>query len=501
MSSTAPNVQMISVALSQPDLAIEPGATAHVVVTMANRQEEQDRISLEVEGVDVEWYSIPVSAVNVPPGGQAEARINFRVARASENLAGSYPFLVRAQALETGAQAVAQGTLIVKPFSALQVEISPRRATATFFHPLNDFEVSVQNLGNVEETLDLYASDPEDGCAYEFDEEHVALKAGQSQLVLLAARPRISALIGGARLYGFTVSARSAVDGYVSADAHGQIEKHALISPLLGIFLLLLASAAGGWALFRPHPPLPIQIHSFRADPSKVMSGQQVTLTWDVTPTYRQLILSHRVGADGVRIVDSTLPSAAGHFEVTPAMPKTTYMLEARGGAGQKTVDRQLEVNVAPQPPPPAPVVTSFRADPPVIHQGDSVVLSWEGNAANGFILDPGNNQLGPLSRSLQVTPIATGDSEDVVYTLRPVGASFNPGKSKQVKIRVAPKDVSIAQVNLFSARPDMPYIGDAVKLRWKVSYAASVHIDADKGSSPGDVPRSGSYSIPVSDV
>src|SRR6185436_13137445 len=186
------DMQRVAVTLSEYDVFIEPGSVAQLVVTMTNQQSTPDRLTLEVEGVDVEWYMIPVAAVNVAPGAQASERIVFKLARNSENRAGTYPFLVRVQAMETGEVGVAQATLVVKPFSSLQVELAPKRGVSTFFHALNDFEVNLANLGNAEETLELYADDPEDECAYEFDMERVTLKPGQTAAVPLAMRPKAS---------------------------------------------------------------------------------------------------------------------------------------------------------------------------------------------------------------------------------------------------------------------------------------------------------------------
>src|SRR6185369_14457729 len=241
MAASMTDIHKIQVSLSETDIAIDPGSVTQLIVTLSNQQETADRLSLEIEGIDVEWYAIPVPAVNVAPGEQATLKVPFRVARTSDNRAGTYPFLVRVQAMETGEVGVAQATLIVKPFNSLQMELNPKRNVATFFRPLNDFEVTIANQGNAEETLELFANDPDDGCAYEYDTDRITLKPGQTQTVPLAIRPKVSAILGGSRLYGFTATARSIADSYISANAHGQIEKHALISPLLGIFVLLLA--------------------------------------------------------------------------------------------------------------------------------------------------------------------------------------------------------------------------------------------------------------------
>ena len=133
------DVQKIVVTLSEPDLVIEPGTAGRLAVTMINRQDAPDRLLLEVEGIDIEWYNIPVPAVNLAPGAQVTERINFKVARNSANRAGSYPFLIRVVAMETGEVGVAQAMLTVKPFDSLQLELSPKRAVATFFPPAQRF--------------------------------------------------------------------------------------------------------------------------------------------------------------------------------------------------------------------------------------------------------------------------------------------------------------------------------------------------------------------------
>ncbi|HLJ55098.1 MAG TPA: hypothetical protein VKT77_08645, partial [Chthonomonadaceae bacterium] len=315
MATSIMDVHKIVVSLSEPDLSIEPGTVAQLTVTMTNHQESADRLSLEIEGIDVEWYAIPVPAVNVSAGAQAVLKVPFRVARSSSNRAGTYPFLVRVQAMETGEVGVAQASLNVKPYSALQAELNPKRVVATFFHPLNDVDVTIANDGNVEETLDLFASDPDDECAYEYDADRITVKPGQTVTVPLAVRPKVASLIGGTRIYGYTASARSTDDSYISANAHGQVEKHALISPLLGIFLLLLGLGGGAFIAFRPKPPEPIKIYKFAAVPSTVEQGRTTTLTWEVTglaPTERHLILSHQVGENGTPITDGELPADAG---------------------------------------------------------------------------------------------------------------------------------------------------------------------------------------------
>jgi hypothetical protein len=513
-------MQKIQVALSETNIAIEAGGTAQLVVTLANHQETADRLMLEVEGLDVEWYSIPVSAVNVAPGAQASERILFKVARNSENLADAYPFLVRVKAMETGEVGVAQAILTVQPFDLLQVDLNPKRAVATFLRPINEFETIVANHGNQERTFDLYASDPDDACAYEFDTDRISLRPGQAAHIPLVTRPRTSAVLGSAQLYGFTVNVRATNDAYVSASTHGQLEKRALISPLLGIFLILLTFSGFAAWLFWPKPPVEMKVRDFVAtpvnmtpgqptprpisnDPDRnanrpvfVAYGQKVLLSWDVTPGFKQLIIKQRVGTDGADVPDpGEQRNPVGSITVEPKHPVTIYTLILRGEHQPEKIQR-LIVQVGPPPPVQKPRILSFSATPAVIHQGEMVMLSWSSTGAEKIILDPGNYEVSRFEQTRQIRL-----DEDTTFTLRAFSKDDKMAPAlSTTKVRVVPRDVCIAEIRGFRVVNDPVYIGDKVRLRWSTAYARSVRIDSDKGPAVGVVasPGSGTIEVPM---
>lgn len=485
MATSITDVQKIVVTLSEPDVIVEPGTVTQLTVTILNQQEAPDRLSLEIEGIDVEWYAIPVPAVNLAAGAETALKVPFRVARSSSNRAGTYPFLVRVQAMETGEVGVAQASLNVKPYNALQAELNPKRIVSTFFHPLNDVEVTIANDGNVDETLDLFASDPDDGCAYEYDTDRITVKPGQTTTVLLAVRPRATALIGGTRIYGFTASARSTDDSYVSANSHGQVEKHALVSPLLGIFFLLLGIAGAGYVAFRPKPPEPIIINKFRAVPSIVEQGRNTTLTWEVSGLAaggRHLLLSHKVGEKGQEITDGELPTDAGKQDVVPELPFTVYTLTARGTRDQKQKIDKVTVTVNKAPAPLKPVIKNFVVNPRKIHVGDSINISWTAINTTQFYLDPGNKQFSRFVESTVDSPI-----QDTEYKIR----AFNEKgdvDTKTIAIKVVPVNVCIAEIGGLGVK-STPFVGIPIKLKWSTRYARGVRIDStDPNINVGEV-------------
>lgn len=495
MSSTISEIQKIVVSLSESDIILEPGSVGQLIVTMTNRQESSDRLMLEIEGVDVEWYRIPMPALNLAPGETSTARVNFKVPRDSSSRADTYPFLVKVQAMETGEEGLSQASLVVKPFNNLQLEMDVKRVVATFLHPLNDLEVTISNFGNAEETLELFASDPEDECVYEFDADRITLRPGQTEIIPLAVRPKNSSIVGGMRLYGFTASARSVEYSYIHANVHGQIEKRALISPLLGIFLLLLIfGGAGAWT-FRPRAPIPIVINSFATPIKTVTSGQEASLSWDVSPAGSQIILYKRTGPEGEEVALGEQKNLVGSITVKPDMPFTIYKIVVREH-GLPDRDQSLKIDVMPPPVPEKPVIKFFKAEPAVIHIGESAMLSWETSNAKDLILDPGDIRLSQFQQSHSVTP-----DQDTTYQLRAIGVDDKmKAASKNCNVRVVPKDVCTAEIHSFAGPKGDVYIGSTVRLRWRTAYAASARIDSDHGAVGDVVPSSGSQDVIVNE-
>jgi len=448
---------VIAVELSTTDVAIEAGQTAQLDVAITNQHETDDHVALEIEGIDVEWYALPVPSVTVAPGETKHARVLFKVGRSSDIAAGTYPFLVRARGMETGESGIQQAALTVKPFSALQVELDPKRATSTLLYRAPIFDIRVANLGNREETLDLYASDPEDHCAYEFEKDRVTVKAGATETVPMAAEPRSRPLVGSARLYQFNVTARSATDAYVSSSVSGQLERKAVLSTIVASLMMLALVVAGGWWLFRPRP---VTVRSFTAEPLQVVAGEPVTLAWDIENP-----------GEGTYISPGNLPikSAVGSVTVTPQIP-TTYVLTARGG-GRRVV-RQISVIVVPKPLPPRARIIEFRADHRKVHQGDVVTLSWRVDGAKELVLNPIGTLNARMDRSRQVMPEAT-----TTYVLSAQGADGDV-VMKSVAVEVVPPTTSIADIRAFRAEPPTISAGQTATLKWSVENAVAVELD-----------------------
>ena len=453
---------MIQVELSTAEITIEPGSTVQLAITITNHQTHDDHIFIEIEGVDVEWYALPVSSMNLGVGTSQVIRALFKIQRTNSSLAGTYPFLVRARSMETGEAGIQQATLIVLPFSSLQVELSTRRVISTFFKHSHSIDVIVTNLGNHEESIDLYATDPDNSGAYEFEKDRLSLKPGHSETVALQAEPVDRQVIGATRLYGFTVTARSTEHSFVSSNATGQIERHAMVSVLALTAIIAIILATIGYFVFRSKP---IVIHAFSVTPRQITAGDTVTVTWDVANA-----------TDGVTLMPENIHKGSTGSEKVILNASTDIVLTARSGSNK--LSESIPVVVTPAAPPATPTVSAFTSSQKRIHEGETVTLSWKAQGVKTIVLNPlGVQKEWPLYTSQEVKPERT-----TTYEL----AAQGPGGtiSKSLTVEVVPTTASVAEITLFKAVKDKIITGQATTINYSTDNAASVDIDPAVGSN-----------------
>lgn len=456
---------MIRVELAAAELSVEPGATAQLTVTVTNKGESADHLAIDIEGIDVEWYAIPVPSVLVAPGESATVRVLFKVPRSSGCLAGTYPFIVRVRGMESGGSGLQQGTLVVKPFSSLHLEINPKRGSSTYFSPVDVREVTVGNLGNRPETLDLFASDPEDACGYEFDTERITVQPGHSETVHLSIEPRVRPVLGSTRLYGFTVTARSTQNSFVADNVSGQLERKAMMTTVTAGISAALLLAAILFLIFRPHP---VAIQRFEGAPLQVMAGDPVKLSWAIDNL-----------GEGSYINPGNLPvkDRIGNVTVNPT-ETTTYTLVARGAGPDQT--RSVVITVLPKPPPAGARIVEFTGTPKRIHQGDSVVLSWKVENATQIVLNP----VDPIARDPRVvTSREVRPEQTTRYELTAIGLGGDVVK-KEFTVTVVDPATCAAEIVAFKAKPEQIEAGKKSTLTWVVEGATSIDIDNGIGGN-----------------
>jgi len=216
---------LIRVALSQRDLQIEPGQKGEVVVTVQNLSEIVDQLSLELEGLDTAWFTVSPPNVSLFPQDQGEVKLSLHPPSGAK--AGRYDFAVKAISRENPVEWTrVQATLEVMPVSFLDISLSPQRKSMVGEEAT--FQVQLTNPGNVDLTLSLSATDPEEGCLYLFQPQRVTVEAGQSRGVPLRVRPK-DGLPEEGRRYDFTVKAVPAGAPHKAREVLGQLECKPLV--------------------------------------------------------------------------------------------------------------------------------------------------------------------------------------------------------------------------------------------------------------------------------
>ncbi|MEP0765254.1 MAG: hypothetical protein HRF45_01760 [Fimbriimonadia bacterium] len=465
---------MITVALEQDELVVEPGGTAKIQVTVTNNGEAAGRFGLEIEGLDPEWCAIPVSSFTLEPGQQASERILVKPPRSSESRAGVYPFVVSVCSLESGERVSRQGSVNIRAFNLLTIELMPKRGVVSPLGRTCYFQVGVGNLGNTEQHLQLFASDPEDGCTYQFDEERITLPPGGRQEVDLAVQATSSPFISTARLYGFTVSARSVENSHVSASTQGQVERRGVISPsVLVTVLVLLAISTVVWLLW----PRAAVVAHFAVDRNAVMKGESVTVSWRTLHSN-----SVRLEFNG-RVIGSNLETQ-GSMKFTPE-ESGRLVLVAQGNMGETPSREELITIQLPEALPP-PEILELSVNPKTIRKGEPVTITYKVRNTDRIFITPPNIQLQPYLGSAEVRFERSGQYEFVAVNAE------NKTVSRKFSVTVVEADVDIS----FSVQPAVvKHPGDTVRLRWELRGAVEASIDNDIG--PIDV-SSGTLDVPV---
>ncbi|HLB12469.1 MAG TPA: hypothetical protein VJO15_05875 [Dehalococcoidia bacterium] len=235
----------IRVSLTPPTVEAEAGGRpVEVTVAVQNSGPVVDQYTLELEGLDPQWYSLPVSSVSLFPQDSSQITLSLHPPRRSATRAGGYPYVVRARSRADPTQETAiTGTLVIAAYAIFQMDMSPKRVTGR----KGAYRLALVNGGNSDLTLELTARDPERACVYNLSPGRPVVPPGTRIMVPLTVRPRRGGLIGEPRTYDFTVTAQPSGDADSARTIAGQLvhtPRFRTWKPFLLLALLLLLGAA-----------------------------------------------------------------------------------------------------------------------------------------------------------------------------------------------------------------------------------------------------------------
>ncbi|MDA8216523.1 MAG: hypothetical protein M0Z94_02800 [Dehalococcoidales bacterium] len=184
------------------------GEPKEIVLAIQNVADYVDQYSIELQGLDTGWYTLPLSSVSLFPQDRDEVRIQVHPRKEDGAKAGEYPYSLRVTSrAATGESAVVEGKLVIRGFAVYVAEILPPTKAACLRKA--DFRVRIINRGNVDVTLAPSVTDREEGCRFSLQPPEPTVPAGTpppTAEVMLTVRPKRSMWVGPQKQYDVTLT-------------------------------------------------------------------------------------------------------------------------------------------------------------------------------------------------------------------------------------------------------------------------------------------------------
>jgi hypothetical protein len=194
------------VQLNTDQIVMEPGGTPfEVVATVQNLGDVVDQYTVELSGLDQDWFTAPVTSVGLFPRDREQVRISLHPPKRPGLRAGAYPFRITVRSRGGTVQESVEGTLNIRGRAVYRVDITPRRMTA---RGGGTFKVQIANTGNADVRLALEGRDAENACRIRFSDEQPLVPAGNKKEIPVNIQPLNRPWVGPERPYDFTITAR-----------------------------------------------------------------------------------------------------------------------------------------------------------------------------------------------------------------------------------------------------------------------------------------------------
>jgi len=236
---------LLSVDLSPARAEMEPGGSpVEVVLTLHNLSNVVEQYTIEVSGLEADWFTAPVTSLSLFPQDRDQVRISLHAPKRPGLRAGAYPFQVTARARSGTADQIAHGVLEVRGIAIYRiVDLTPRRLTT---RGQGTFRLQVSNTGAADVRLGLEGHDTDDACTFSFPKQDALVAAGARAEIPVHVKPKKRPWVGPEHSYDFTITARPTDARGDSQMASGQLTHRPMfrafpIWPILKWVLIALA--------------------------------------------------------------------------------------------------------------------------------------------------------------------------------------------------------------------------------------------------------------------
>jgi len=367
-----------------PELAVDPGASALLTLTVLNQGPVVDHLQVSVLNLPAGWLPAPAPVVRLLPGARQPVSLTIAPPRRPESRAGTYPVTIRVASQEAPEQFVdVQVRLTVNPYAQFQGELRPQSVRAG-----KPAQVRIENRGNAPQTYTVVWRDRAEELAFEPPERSLTVAEGQVGMAEFCAKVRKRALVGGEKHHGFVAEVAS--PGGEKQTLAGEAISRALIPPWLPpVVLVILLGAAAVLAMLLAQGRRPPTIQSLTVDPPSVVAGQPVTVRWSVD------------GAETIELrpLVTGIDAAAGEYTFAQGLPAgaaITFVAQNPYGSTERplavTVKEPTPTPTAtptPTPEPGAPIIKEWTISPLTVVKGQAVTIRWAVENAESVTIQP----------------------------------------------------------------------------------------------------------------
>ena len=237
MTTGGPSRQLVDVQINPSLVMVDPGSQASVSVEIYNQSDIVEHYRIQVQGIPVEWFTVPPNRLQLLPGNRGNLPIAFHPPRNPKSTAGTHTFSIRVSSEERGAE-IGRGTglITIKPFYQYTVDMEPKRVRKRGM-----IRFILNNQSNAPDSYTILGRDREEGLNFYPPSHSGSVGGGLTQVFEFEVRPKRGNFIGTAKNYPFEVQADAA-----SGRQQGQPAElvHPATIPLWMLSILMLLCLA-----------------------------------------------------------------------------------------------------------------------------------------------------------------------------------------------------------------------------------------------------------------
>lgn len=195
----------LAIHLARDKIAVEPGQRVEVKVDVENRGDQEDRVTLSVQGIDPAWVVVPEEFTAVPPRQTVSIPFVIQPPRRRGTPFGRQRLRIDLKSQRhPDARIGATASLSVAPFVAFEASLNPSEVRLP-----GRTVVTIHNTGNTSATFNVVGRDLQQAIRFRGEREGISLQPNQTANIELVLEMRETSLFGEEDAYPFEVEVTS----------------------------------------------------------------------------------------------------------------------------------------------------------------------------------------------------------------------------------------------------------------------------------------------------